>query len=190
MKNKIIEYLSNYTIITDRIIDVIENHTFIEYYEKGSVLLKENQKAENCYFVLKGCIRSYYYKDGEEITSDFFTENQSVIPVNYGSNEFSNNYLECSEDCIVTIGNPEIEKDVFSKFPELIELAQAISEKELVKQHQEFIDFKTSTPEERYLNLLKTRPDLFQRVPQFQIASYLGIKPESLSRIRKRTLGK
>ena len=53
-----------------------------------------------------------------------------------------------------------------------------------------FAEFKTSNPEERYLNMLKARPNLIQRVPQHQIASYLGIKPESLSRIRKRIIDK
>jgi len=51
---------------------------------------------------------------------------------------------------------------------------------------ESFDAFKNSTPKERYLHLLKTRPELIQRVPQHQIASYLGVTPESLSRIRKR----
>jgi len=53
-----------------------------------------------------------------------------------------------------------------------------------------FDEFKTSTPEQRYLNLLKTRPDLIQRVPQHQLASFLGIKPQSLSRLKARVLKK
>jgi DNA-binding MarR family transcriptional regulator len=56
----------------------------------------------------------------------------------------------------------------------------------MAKQQDTIDDLKMSSPEERYLALLKNRPDLIQRVPQHQIASYLGIKPESLSRIRKR----
>ena len=60
----------------------------------------------------------------------------------------------------------------------------------MAKQQESFAEFKTSTPEERYLNVLKTRPDLIQRAPQHQIASYLGIKPESLSRIKKRITNK
>jgi hypothetical protein len=51
---------------------------------------------------------------------------------------------------------------------------------------EEMTSFINSTPKERYLNLMENRPDLLQRVPQYQLASYLGIKPETLSRIRKR----
>ncbi|HET6227272.1 MAG TPA: Crp/Fnr family transcriptional regulator, partial [Bacteroidia bacterium] len=58
------------------------------------------------------------------------------------------------------------------------------------KERMDFDEFKTSSPEQRYLNLLQSRPDLIQRVPQHQLASYLGIKPESLSRLRSRILGK
>ena len=56
------------------------------------------------------------------------------------------------------------------------------------KQQDTLAEFKMASPEERYLNMLKNRPDLLKRVPQHQIASYLGIKPESLSRIRKRII--
>ena len=61
-------------------------------------------------------------------------------------------------------------------------------EKEAGKTQENFALFITSSPEERYLNLLKTRPNLLQSVPQHQIASFLGIKPESLSRLKKRIL--
>ena len=60
----------------------------------------------------------------------------------------------------------------------------------LAKQQINFDEFKTSSPEQRYLNLIQNRPDLVQRVPQHQLASYLGIKPQSLSRLRARILEK
>ena len=65
-----------------------------------------------------------------------------------------------------------------------------VAEQHLAKQHIDFDEFKISSPEQRYLNLLQNRPDLIQRVPQNQLASYLGIKPQSLSRLRARILEK
>jgi len=65
-----------------------------------------------------------------------------------------------------------------------------LSEELLAKQQINFDEFKIFSPEQRYLNLLQTRPDLIQRVPQHQLASYLGIKPQSLSRMRARLIGK
>jgi DNA-binding MarR family transcriptional regulator len=80
--------------------------------------------------------------------------------------------------------------EVNSKFPRFDTLCRILSEELLAKQQVDFDAFKTSSPEQRYLNLIEKRPDLIQRVPQHQLASYLGIKPQSLSRLRARILEK
>ena len=83
-----------------------------------------------------------------------------------------------------------MEADSFNKFPKFESLCRLLSEEHLAKQQINFDEFKTSSPEQRYLNLLQKRPDLIQRVPQHQLASYLGIKPQSLSRLRARIIEK
>ncbi|MBL7837761.1 MAG: Crp/Fnr family transcriptional regulator, partial [Bacteroidetes bacterium] len=75
---------------------------------------------------------------------------------------------------------------IFDKFPALVHITRKMIEADLGKSQVELTKLITSTPEQRYLNLLNDRPQLMQRVPQHIIASYLGITPESLSRIRKR----
>ena len=79
-----------------------------------------------------------------------------------------------------------MERMIFQKFPRFEKLCRILSEELLAKNESEFDDFKISSPEMRYLNLLETRPDLLQRVPQYQLASFLGITPPSLSRMRAR----
>lgn len=61
-------------------------------------------------------------------------------------------------------------------------------EKVFAEQHGIMASYTTDTPEQRYLKLLHSRPSLFQKIPQYQIASFIGVKPESLSRIRKRLM--
>ncbi len=190
MENKILKYLSKYTVITKDLEDAISESMFIKSFGKGTILLKEGSTSNECYFILKGCIRSYFLKDGEENTIEIYTEEQSITPSNYGTSQPSECYLECLEETIVSVGNPKLEKETFKKYPQLESLSRIIAESIIVKQQESFTQFKTSTPEERYLNILSTRPDLIQRVPQHQIASYLGIKPESLSRIKKRVIDK
>ena len=188
MENEIIKYLSKYIPITKELEETIIKSGFIKCFEKGTLLLEEGKKSNECYFVIKGCIRSYYIKDGEEKTTEFYTEEQAVTPTVYGKKIPSEYYLECIEDTIAGVGNPELETEMYQKFPQLESLNRALGEAIMAKYLETFAEFKMTSPEERYLNLLKNRPDLIQRAPQHQIASYLGIKPESLSRIRKRII--
>jgi DNA-binding MarR family transcriptional regulator len=83
-----------------------------------------------------------------------------------------------------------MEAEVNSKFPKFETVCKILSEELLAKERIDFNEFKTSSPEKRYLSLIQKRPDLIQRVPQHQLASYLGIKPQSLSRLRARILKK
>lgn len=139
---------------------------------------------------MKGCIRTYYILDGEEKTTAFYTEMEALTPPCVISKTPSEYYISCVEDCILTVSNSDMEAEVNQKFPKFEILCRIMSEELLAKQQINFDEFKTSSPEKRYLNLLQKRPDLLQRVPQHQLASYLGIKPQSLSRLRARIIEK
>lgn len=188
MESEILKYLSKYISITSELEQAINDSAFIRSYSKGTLLLEEGKMSNECYFIIKGCIRSFYMKDGEEKTTEFYTEEQAVTPSVYGQKIPSEYYIECIEDTIAGVGTPELEVEMYQKFPQIESLNRALGEAIMAKYLDTFAEFKMASAEERYLNLLKNRPDLIQRVPQHQIASYLGIKPESLSRIRKRIM--
>lgn len=188
MENEIIKYISKYIPVTKELEQAIMKSGFIKSYKKGSILLEQGYLSNECYFIIKGCVRSYYIKDGDDKTTEFYTEQQAITPSVYGKNKPSDYYLECIEDTIAAVGNPEFEEEMYRNFPELESLGRILGEDIMAKSAEAFAEFKMASPEERYLNFLKTRPDLNQRVPQHQIASYLGMKPESLSRIRKRIM--
>jgi CRP-like cAMP-binding protein len=186
MDNEFIKYLSKNTSLPDELIHILVENTVVQNFKKGTLLLKEGDRVTACYLILKGCIRSYILKDGEEKTIEFYTEEQSISPPGFGKNIPSELYLECVEDTIVSAGTPEYEAAMFAKYPELESVCRTMSEEMASSYQTSFAEYKLSSAEERYLKLLKERPDLIQRVPQYQLASYLGIQPESLSRIRKR----
>ncbi|MBT3424153.1 MAG: Crp/Fnr family transcriptional regulator [Bacteroidetes bacterium] len=188
MENEILKYLSKYIPITNELEEEISRIEFIKCFDNGTVLLEEGKISNECYFIIKGCIRSFYIKDGEEKTTEFYTEEQAVIPSVYGDKIPSEYYLECIEDTIVGVGTPELETEIYQKFPQIESLNRALGEAIMAKNQDTFAEFKMASPEERYLALLKNRPDVIQIAPQHQIASYLGMKPESLSRIRKRIM--
>lgn len=155
--------------------------------EKGAMLLSEGEIPKECYFVLKGLVRQYQFVDGTERTTEFYTEsNGTVSSAHYTEQTPSNFYLECMEDCLLIAGNMEIDESNFRKFPALIEITKQMLESDLNKSKENYSKFILSSPKERYLHFMKTRQDLLNRVPLNQVASYLGMTPESLSRIRKR----
>ncbi len=190
MQDVLFDFISKYISLTDEEKNAILSQDIFRSVKKGTILLKEGQKAKDSYFVLKGCIRTYYVLDGEEKTTAFYTEMEVLTPPCVISNTPSEYFVSSIEDTILTVTNPDMEVEVNSKFPKFEIMCRRLSEELLAKQQINFDEFKTSSPEQRYLNLLQKRPDLIQRVPQHQLASYLGIKPQSLSRLRARILEK
>lgn len=190
-KQELIKFIKNFDTLTDEEAQLIVDNTNVQAFKKGTLLLQEGQVAKYCYLVLKGCVREYYLVDGIEKSTAFFTEGQPVTSFTSFSNQTpSKHYLVCAEDCILTLGTQETIDDMSSKIPGLESIILQEVEKTTGQAQDEFAAFVISSPEERYLNLLETRPDLLNRIPQHQIASYLGITPESLSRIKKRIVSK
>jgi CRP-like cAMP-binding protein len=137
---------------------------------------------------MKGCIRSYYLVDGEERTTEFYTEGQSITPVSYVRKEPSLYYLSCVEDSVVAVGSAERNQQLIEQVPALTSLLLQLNSELLVENRLTLDSFKNLSPEERYLQLQETRPELLNRVPLAHLATYLGITPVSLSRMRKRIL--
>ncbi len=190
MQDILFDFISKYISLTEDEKNVLLSLNLFRSVKKGTVLLKEGQKSKDSYFVLKGCIRTYYVIDEDERTTAFYTEMEVLTPPCVISKTPSEYYISCVEDTILTVSNSDMEVEVNSKFPKFELMCRILSEELLAKERIDFDEFKTSSPEQRYLNLLRKRPDLIQRVPQHQLASYLGIKPESLSRLRARLLEK
>ena len=188
MEHQLFEYLSKYIELTDEEKKAITDLHIFRKYKKGTILLKEGQYSSTGYFVIKGCLRCYYIINGDEKTTAFYTEAESLNPLCTFNGKRSEHFVACLEDSILVVGNAEMEETIFRKFPRFESLCRILSEELLAKNRAEFDEFKTSSPEQRYLNLLQSRPDLLQRVPQYQLASFLGITAQSLSRMRNRIM--
>lgn len=186
-KREMKKSLSEYLQINDEGIEEIFSAIHFKCYEGSAVLVEPGEVYNDCCLILKGCVRQYHLHDGEEKTTFFFTEDQW-----FGSYYSSKNnksvqyYLVCVEDTVLAVMNLDTEYELFKKYPEFESACRTGVEEQLEKYQELLISFMNSTPMQRYKNVLKNRPDLLQRVPQYQLASYLGITPESLSRIRKR----
>lgn len=185
-KDFLVDYFAQYITLSEEEVQLIKNEDIIREYKKGDYLLKEGQIAQVCFLVLKGCVKRYYLEDGEEKIMEFYTENDPIAPVSYTTQQPSQYYLSCVEPCIISTGTEERTQRFLEAFPRFVPIFIKIGEHLSVEQQISADNFKNLSPEDRYQKLLDTRPDLVNRVPQYMIASYLGIQPQSLSRIRKR----
>ncbi len=186
MEQQLFDFIGKYLILTEDEQKAIADLSLFYEFKKGTILLREGESSRYSYFVMKGCLRFYHVIDAEERTTEFYTEGEAVSPACVVTGKPSENYLACVEDSILLISDPDMEQVIFEKFPRFETMCRILSEELVAKSQKAFADFKNASPEQRYLNLLETRADLVRRVPLNQLASYLGMKPESLSRIRRR----
>ena len=181
------EMLRQLTGITGSEINLVAEYFINKAIKKKTSLLQAGKTAQEIYFILTGCIRLYYEKDGIDISAYFFTENMFAGAYDsFISQKPSRHSIEALEDCeVLVITYVELQK-LFKEFPGMNEVVRKVLEERFVSLHELFTSQILDSPEERYLNLQHQRPDLLNRIPQHQIATYLGITPVSLSRIRNR----
>ena len=187
MKNIFVNYFSRISPLSKEEADAIAESMQTKKFRKGDFLIKEGQFSSKTYFILKGCVREYILINGEEKTTNFFTEEQWAISLNSFNphNAAKHNWI-CVEDTLVVEGDEQQGQAMFKRFPRFETISRTIMEAAFAEQKETLTSYYTDSPEQRYLKLIKSRPDLFQRIPQYHLASYIGVKPESLSRIRKR----
>ena len=186
-ENEIIKCVSEIIPLTEADKHFLLEIMPVKTYKKGTILVREGQVPTKCYSIFSGCVRRYYLIDGEEKTTFFYTERQSIISGNTAQvQKPSKHYLSCVEDCRLVEVDYKDEEKLYQRFPQLETLCRYSMEENLGNYQDMLDNYITTSPEERYLDLLKNQPDLLNRVPQYQLASYLGVKPESLSRIRRR----
>ncbi len=131
---------------------VIVDKIPIQTFKKGTVLLEQGDLVKRCYFVIKGCVRQYQLdRDGNEITVNFFTEEQGVTIFNQNKLDASSKYfLVCSEDCVLVVGDLAIEQDMFDEHKELESMTRMMMEEDMGAMQDKMATFIASSPEERY----------------------------------------
>ena len=181
-----LQFLKNHLTLSECEKQTIMSLLVFKTVPKGAMLFNKGALTREYYLVMKGGIRTYLLVDGEEITTEFYTETDALIPTSTAVKQPSNCYATCFEDSIVVVSTEELEQELFRQIPEIESICRRFSVVLFAKKANSLDDYKTLSPEQRYLQLIRERPGLTQRVPQYQLASYLGIRPESLSRIRRR----
>lgn len=170
---------------------------FLRSFEKmevpaRTVLFKEGDVSNNAFYLEKGIVRAWYNNDGKDVTFQFFLENTMFSSLeSFKKGLPSMVSLETIEPCIVyKIKKSDVEaflEEIYEN-PELRTLFMDALFERIFDYMKHFFSFIKDTPQQRYINLVKTKPEIIKRVPQHYIASYLGITTVHLSRIKSKIL--
>jgi CRP-like cAMP-binding protein len=178
-KEKIFKIIPNEKVV---------NNVIVKEVPAGTILLSEDDIATKLFMVIKGCLRSYFIKDsGIEITSQFFIEGQMVASFESAiTGTPSRQNIDAIEDSVLGI----IQIKYLNEMVRVSSPAKDYLIRFLMSRLKDYMNRQASfildNPEKRYIKLLHDNPELISRLPQQYIASYLGITPVSLSRIRTR----
>jgi len=172
--------------VTDEQFEFIKTMFIPKKVKKGEFLLREGELTRYAIFVASGCLRTYTIDDhGKEHILQFSPENWWTGDMSFTSNVPSQCFIEALEDSEVLLTEMSSIQKLNAQIPEAASHYQSALQKSMAAKSQRILDSLSATAEERYIDFLKKYPSLAQRVPQHMIASYLGISPETLSRIRK-----
>jgi CRP-like cAMP-binding protein len=176
-----------FTDFNDSELEIIMPYFEPKEYRKKTTLLEIGKVSNEVFYLVNGCIRLYCRKEGDELTTYFFTERMFAGSYDsFLSRKPSKVAIETLEECEVLALTHKSQERLYKIFPKMNEFIRKAIEQRFVLLHDLFISYLLNSPEERYLSMLKDRPELLQRIPQHQIASFLGVTPVSLSRIRNR----
>lgn len=163
----------------------------IRMHKKGTILLKPGEKATDCLYILKGCVKEFYLINGEKRTTFFHTEGEIIVSLTDAAKKVSrNHYLRCAEDTTVAAISFEKVRELYEKYPEFETLSRSGIEDRLDVWQDMLANYILSTPEKRYLEIMKSRPELMSRITRDQLASHIGVKPETLGKIRRRIMAR
>jgi CRP-like cAMP-binding protein len=183
------QYIIPFVSFTEKEKQVLESAFSFRQVPKKFRLAAEGKVAKELYFIVKGLVRLYYTKDGEEITGYIFKE--GLFASSYDSflrQAPSIQNLETLEDCDLLVISYNRLQQLYDELPKMHIVARKVAEQRFINAQMVLSSFILDSPEERYRKFEQQHGDLLLRVPHHIIASYLGITPVSLSRIRKRLM--
>jgi CRP-like cAMP-binding protein len=158
----------------------------IRRFKKGDYLIREGQVENAIYFINKGSTRNYFLKDGKEFTVDFqFAGDFVTAYFSFITREPSSIFIEWLEEAEVVEVAHQTLHHFYKEHHNGERIGRLMAEAQYVKRIRKEMDFLSYTAEERYVQLMEKNPQLIQQISVKHLSSYLGIQPESLSRIRK-----
>jgi len=191
MKSKLIDRIREYIHLSDSEIETVDSLFYPEEYKANDVILKEGDICSKIWFIEKGLVRFSINADGEDRSFVFRCEGHFISEIEgFIRRTPASKSIVAIEDCLLY---SMTETDI-QRFYQMVRygdrFGRLLIEEIFVAAVAHIVSFYTESPEQRYQKLIRQNKDFIQRIPQYHIASFLGVKPQSLCRIKKRLLSK
>lgn len=187
----LLEYIQVYSPLNEQEVEAFQRVVKRKKYKKNDVFFKEGKVSNEIYFLTEGCVRLFYNVEGVDKTGFFYTEGKFICAGESFTYQVPaiENYQALEESVLYVLSRNSIEQ-LLQISPKFELMGRIAVENELITYQKMLASFVTKSAEQRYVELLAQQNELFQRVPQQYIASYLGVSPETLSRIKNRVFKK
>lgn len=179
------KFFNDYVPLPDVELDDIVSKFKKKKIKKNEFLLMQGEICKDLIFVQNGCLRLYYLQEDVEVSVWFALKHSSAIEIySFISETPTNNYLQAIEESeILYLPKTELNK-LYQSHPKMQEMMRKFWEDVILHLLERFTALQRDSAEQRYLDLLN-KPELLQTIPQKYLASFIGVTPTSLSRIKK-----
>lgn len=185
----VIDYFNSITPLPKELVDDIIKYAVINEYKKNEFILREGRVSNFTSWIIKGLTRSYYMKDGEDITTKFLWAGAPITSVySYYSRKTGNENIVALEDTTLASLHYDHMQYLYKTHLSFNIIGRVITEQYLYMLEIEVYNLRKQKAEDRYQFILNHLPQLLQRVPLKYLATYLGISLETLSRIRAKAM--
>ena len=187
MYSKLLELINQIDVLEEKEIELIKSSFKPLQLAKGEFFLEAGKINKHVGFLDKGLVRYFVYKEEEESTFEFTKEGEFIADYQSFNNKTESvQNIQAIEDCEILIINYENVQTIFNSTKKGNLIGRRIIEHRFDIMVNQLLAIYMQNHEDRYQSFIKNYSDLSQRIPQYLIASYVGVKPESLSRIRRR----
>ena len=182
------KFITKYVNLSEVELEDITSKFKRKIVKKNNYLLRQGDTCKDLVFVQKGCLRLYYIKEDIEVSVWFAFQQSSAIEIySFISENPSNYFLQAIEDSeVLYLTKTELNK-LYQYQPKMQEMMRNFWEDVILNLVNRFTALQTDSAEKRYLDLLD-KPAYFETIPQKYLASFVGVTPTSLSRIRKQII--
>ena len=167
--------------------NALEENLTVLHVRKGEILLRNGEVCRHVSFINKGLMRLFYFVDGKEICTGFVAENDYISEYSsFLTRAPSAQNMDALEDTELINLSFDNMQALYQSHPVFEIFGRRIAEFLFIRLSSYNTRLLALTPEERYQSLMDTQPHIIQRVPQYMIASFIGVTPEHLSRLRRK----